>query len=295
MRRLAVLSLAMFAACIDTTHECDIDNGELRDRSLDVTETEYVDTSHAAWPATAVGGTQRFGVELQGCDDETPVDVSYARSENPESATVDVTSGAFDLRPVVPGRTLVDIGGGGVATSDSLSAAAIDHVALIAQESGEPGAFFVGAPVLVVELLDSTGGLLVDRNLTVATGGFRSGDKWDHLAIDNMPAGAYTLLVNAGNRPWLVDVTLVDHITDVTPDASDVAGFGSEPVDVCFTAHLDGVVVAGVPWQFAFDPHYGKLDPARANCVTVTDAAGNTRMVSAQALGFSASAIASFH
>jgi len=293
VRVLILCLLATITGCIGEEHECDVENGELHDSSLDVTYDEYVDTYHAEVGATAVGGTQRFGGWLQGCDDATQVPVT-ARSENPDSATVVEVAGDFDLSPLVPGATLVDFAGRGVNSGDLLKAAAIDHIALIAQETGGPGAFYVGAPVLVVQLLDGMGGLLVDRNLAVVGGGFRAGDKWNHIAIDNMPAGAYTLEVNAGNRPWLVGVTLVDHITDITPNQANVSGSANIGVDVCFTAHLDGVAVGGVPWQFTFDPHHGKVDPTRANCVIVTDAAGHTSIVTAQALGFSASANVSF-
>ncbi|MBV8761605.1 MAG: hypothetical protein JO257_30195, partial [Deltaproteobacteria bacterium] len=255
MRRLAPLFLLTASACIGTSHECENIIQEVRVHSTDASIPEYVDTYPSSFglPATALGGTQRFRADYLSCDATTPMMLSSVRADDPQRATLTLTSSStFDFTPLSPGAATITVSGNLGSTSEALHAAAIDHVALVGQELGEPGAFYVGAPLAMIQLLDSSGAPLVDRNVSIVSGAFQLGDAWNHLALGSMPAGQYSLAVNAGGQAWPLDVTLVDHLTGVIPEKENVTGVTNEPTDVCFFAYLGPVLVAGVPWQFSF-------------------------------------------
>ena len=274
--------------------------GEVSVISTDVAQPEYVDGD--TWPArplaTAVGGTQQFRTVVDNCNVNVPVMPYSVRSEDPQLATVTSTSSTFDVTALAAGEADILVVANGTSSHQSVAAAPIDHVAVVAAEVGGPGAFYVDAPFAMIELLDSTGAALVDRNLAVVPGSFARGDKWNHVAIGGSPAGQYSLAFNAGNREWVTDVTVVDHITSVTPSQATVTTLANEPAEACFLAHLDNVVVAGVPWQFDFDHDHGAVSDVRANCVVMQAGRGGSQKlmqtVTAHALGFTASATVMF-
>ena len=293
MRILLLCCLAPLTACIGEPHECDIATGEVFAQSRDIAIPEYVDQFDFPFAelATAVGGTQRFDAQIHGCDNPMPLTNAFVRTETPQLGSV-TSSSPFDFHAVAAGASdlllMGDEGNGHV----SLQATAIDHVALVGQELGEPGAFYVGTPYAMIQLLDSTGAALVDRNLSVVTGALPLGDKWNHLALAGAAAGSYSVAIQAGDRAWPLDVTIVDHISDVTPREPSVVAEKYYETYACFFAQLDGVDVAGVPWTYDFEPGHGTVRPSRPNCLVVTAGTGaNEKLeqdVTAHALGFSA-------
>ncbi len=98
----------------------------------------------------------------------------------------------------------------------------------------------------------------------------------------------------------LLSVALLacDHITDVTAREPHVVAEKYYEAYACFYAHLDGVVVAGVPWEFDFEPGHGTVGKARPNCLTVHAGTGADekleQTVTAHALGYSATVAVSF-
>lgn len=294
MRILVLYCLLGVPACVGTSHECE-NNPGLRVLSSDLGDQDYVDSDTTSSEIVlAVGGTERFHAIDDECDDSMPATDIAATSDTPTVASVTVGGSVFDVKGLAEGPASGPISAAGWRTSWFVEVVPIDHIVLVAQELGEPDAFYAGAGSATIKVFDVHGRVVVDRDLSVVSDTFQRGDAWNHLAIGNAAPGHYSFAINAGDRAWPVDMTLVDHITGVTPNQSNVVGIANEGKDVCFFAHLDGALVAGVPWQFGFDPHWGKVSPTRANCVTVTDAAGTMHFVSAQALGFSASATVQF-
>jgi hypothetical protein len=300
MRAIVWVALAGLAGCfpIAGDDDCTGQAPELHVGSTDMAAYEYADSvSDPPGPyATAVGGTQRFKGELvNDCANLGSADITVVNNANLQTATVTVNNGMFDVVGVAPGTAMLDVVGNNLRAEASMKVAGISRVALAAKELGEPAAYIVGAPVATILLLDDVGDPLVDRNLSV-TGDIALGDKWNDLATATAGAGDHPLVLHAGGADWPVTLTVVDHIDDIAPDHPTIT-LPADPTavaQVCFYAHENGMVIAGVPWQLDFDTQAAQL--WRANCVEVH--LGNdhklVQTVTAHALGFTATATVTF-
>jgi hypothetical protein len=292
------MALVALAGCYSDDDDCGGQATELDVFSTDMAAYEYADSkSDPPGPyATAVGGTQRFTTELENdCDNIRPADMVTATSANPDIATVTASGGMLDVVGVAPGTAELQVAGDGFHSAPGMKVARIKRVALAAKELGEPAAYLAGVPVATIMLLDDVGDPLVDRNLSV-TGDIAVGAKWDELATADASVGDHPLVLHAGGADWPVTLTVVDHIDSIAAENPNItlpADYTSV-AEVCFYAYLNGMVIAGVPWQLDFDTQDAQL--WRANCAEV-HFVGDRKLVqtvTAHALGFTATATVTF-
>lgn len=286
MRVLLVLLVAVVSSC--ATPDCD-STGGLGAYSSDLADNEYVDRDYQdpVLSLTAVNGTQRFAAVDEGCETSVPLDAVVARSEDSTIATVQTLDGTVEVTGVAPGETSIDLSAAGQAGWLAATVAHVEQLALVARELGAPGAFYAGTPFASILLLDSSGRPVVDDGLAV-DGGLALGDRWNRLAIGSAAPGVYPLTIHASGRDWPVTATIVDHITDITARDATLEAASADMVEVCFFAHADGVVVAGVPWTFDIDGGPPIAGDNRANCIRLGSRTSTPHIVTAHALGFSA-------
>lgn len=288
--------LVALAGCDEEDDDCDPNARFMSFGSVDTHWYEYVDNDDEVVGdhGIAVGGSQRYSaVDRNDCGSAAPSPEPISvLGADPQVATAAVNGGTIDVRGVGPGSVTLTIEDLDVKTERTIPVKTIDAVRLVADENGEPGAFFAGTLQAKIQLL-SQGDWVVDRGLTV-TGELSQGSAWDLLDLRGAAVGDHAVTVIAGTSSWPVTATIVDHIDTVVAQAPAItAGIYDEP-NVCFYAHASGVVVAGVPWTFDYDPEAG--DVVRPNCVEVwrRDDKEISTTVTAHALGFSATTTVTF-
>ena len=290
MRWIVCVILVAVFGCDYEEDDCDPNVRYMGFGSVDTTWIEYVDSDSytVGDHGIAVGGSERYSaVDRNDCGSAAPnPEPLTVLGADPQVATVSVNGALIDLRGVGPGSVRLTIKDLDVMTDRVIPVKTIDAVRLVADENGEPGAFYAGTPVAKIQLL-SQGDWVVDRGLAVS-GDLAQGSAWNLLDLGAASAGDHAVKVIAGGASWPVTATIVDHIDAVVPQATQIAAAHYDTPDVCFHAHAAGIVVAGVPWTFDYDPDGGEV--VRPNCVEVwrRDDKEISTTVTAHALGFSA-------
>lgn len=288
--------LVALAGCDEEDDFCDPNLRYLSFGSVDTHWYEYVDNDDEVVGdhGIAVGGTQRYSaVDRNDCGSAAPMTGPLTASGvDPQVATVSITGSVLDVHGVAAGVVMLHLADVDVMTDRRIPVKAIDAVRVVADENGEPGAFYAGTPYAKIQLL-AQDDWVVDRGLTVA-GDVPQGSAWNLLDLSAASVGDHAVTVNAGGASWPVIVTITDHVDAVVPQSPAITAsiYGSQ--DVCFYAHDNGVAVAGVPWTFDYDADAGDL--VRPNCVEVwrRDDKEISTTVTAHALGFSATTTVTF-
>ncbi len=140
---------------------------------------------------------------------------------------------------------------------------------------------------VAVALYDSGGGWLIDESLEIASTVQVVRTAWDAAEILPLAAGTLELAVGAGDRNELVQVTVVDTLTQVSGPGPQTRAVGGT-AEVCFQAFDGSVRVFGVPWSFQITgpgqalaaaeqdhPSCLELRTTGAGSITVTASIGN--------------------
>ncbi|MBV8761608.1 MAG: hypothetical protein JO257_30210 [Deltaproteobacteria bacterium] len=295
MRTILFVIFVASAACDDEEDDCDPTHVYLTFHSQDTSWIEYVDRD--TWVVgehpIAVGGTQRYGVgdETECGDERDPLPLAVT-NETPQIVSLAVDGATIDAKGLSAGPGTLKLANADAVRPADIPVAPIDDVAVVGDELGDPGAFYVGAATAKIQLLASDT-WVVDRGLTVA-GDLPHGNRWNLLDLSRAAPGVHAVTVIAGESSWPVDVMIVDHIDDITPRDAAITQPAWGSAFACFFAHANGAVVAGVPWTFDFDTLGGRI--YRPNCVEVwthDDHEMQTTVV-AHALGLTATTTVTF-
>lgn len=295
--QLAMIVAALAACGSEERRSCVPTEYQLTFQPADTRPDEYLDDDRTveAPVSVAVGGTERFTVvAVDDCGSAGGPGPLVVSSGNPAVATVTATGATIDIQGVAVGAVSVGVTDTlDVSHTLYVGVGRIDSVQLVADEVGEPGAFFVGIPQVKVKLLDADGFWLVDRALAV-TGDIPQGDAWNVLDTAGAGVGDHTVTVHVGALTVPVTATIVDHLDDVMAGSPTMMSAVPSGQRVCFYAHTGGAVVAGVPWTFDYDTSAGHV--SRPNCVEVwpRDRSETSTTITAHALGLSTTATVKF-
>ena len=296
MRWIVCVIVVALAGCDEEDDFCDPNVRYMSFGSVDTHWIEYVDNDDEVVGdhGVAVGGTERYSaVDRDDCGSAapSPEPISVLGADS-QIATASVNGALIDVHGVAAGSVTLTIKDLDVMTDRTIPVKAVDAVRLVADENGEPGAFYAGSPYAKIQLL-AQGDWVVDRGLSIV-GDLAQGSAWDLLDLSGASVGEHAVTVTAGGSSWPVTATITDHVDAVVAQAPAITTSIYGSPSVCFYAHDRGVVVAGVPWTFDYDPDGGEI--VRPNCVEVwrRDDKEISTTVTAHALGFSATTTVTF-
>ncbi len=266
MRLLLVLALV---GC-DPIEDVPCEPGE----SLGVTSHDHgaleytsADTFRASL-ATAVGGTQRYEIEVRVCHDDLTSAVLA-----PREVTVDplwnvrrLGPTTFELDGIAEGRGEVRaLTESGRTVAVELEARTIVDVRAVTRELGDPDALLVGTGDASLLLLSAEGQPVVDR--TLAINGLVRGERWNQLDLTGVGVGDHAFTVHAGGQDFPRVLTVIDTIDEVVSDAAHIEVPSYLSAIACFHALRGGKRVGGVPWEISITGQ-GSTG-SRPNCASV--------------------------
>ncbi len=163
---------------------------------------------------------------------------------------------------------------------------------------GEPCAIFHQNLYIIVEIFGEDN-RLVDQNmiLRLPEGAVETvrQRRWDALSIDQLPVGISTIEIESGDNFFAaIDFDVVDEIDMIAPSV-EIYADPKDPITVgywqkfCFKGQANGVVVAGLDWEFSITGNIEINEGYGFNCILVRGNEVTTGSLLVSAGGYSMS------